>query len=226
MATAKRTRAAARPEPAEAVTEALNLRRLPAQERGRAAFEAILATAARLIDEGGIERLNTNLVAAESGTNISTVYKYFPNKLAILATLFERQNEERIAVAFDELDHLAQSDDWAALFDRTVDRVVAHRRRQSGNAALRRAMRSSPELTMLEEQASRKAAERLAALLRERAGLPVARSLRVARAVVELEVAMLDWWESEEGGHDAAIVRELKLMMRSYLAVQLGGPAA
>ncbi len=56
------------------------------------------------IEEGGIERLNTNLVAAESGINISTVYKYFPNKLAILATLFERQSAERTEVAFDDLE--------------------------------------------------------------------------------------------------------------------------
>ena len=45
----------------------------------------------------------------------------------------------------------------------------------------------------------------------------------IARTLVELQVAMLDWWESEEGAHDPAIVRELKVMVKSYLAVHLGG---
>ena len=221
MVTAKKTRSAARAPAAEPADEARHLRRLPAQARGHAAFEAILATAARLIEEGGIERLNTNLVSAESGINISTVYKYFPNKLAILATLFERQSAERTAVAFDDLEQLPGTQDWQALLDRAADHLVARRRRQSGHVALLRAMRSSPELTELYAQAIRRSAERLAALLRERSSLPRARSLLVARTVVELQIAMLDWWDSEEGGRDPAIVRELKVLVRNYLAAYL-----
>ncbi|MFO1330181.1 MAG: TetR/AcrR family transcriptional regulator [Rubrivivax sp.] len=221
MGTSKKSRAAARAEPAEPADETLLLRRLPAQERGRAAFDAILSTAARLIEEGGIERLNTNLVAAESGINISTVYKYFPNKLAILATLFERQSAERTEVAFGDLVQLPAAKDWRALVDRTIDHLVERRRGQPGHVALLRAMRSSPELTELYAQASRRSAERLAELLRERAGLPRARSLMVARTVIELQVAMLDWWESDEGGRNPGIVREFKAVVRGYLGVYL-----
>lgn len=205
----------------ESVLDGLRPRYRPDDERGRAAFDAILAASARLIEEGGIERLNTNLVAAESGVNISTVYKFFPNKLAIVATLFERQSAERSAVAFDDLDQLATAPDWAALVDRAVDRLVARRRSQPGHVALRRAMRSSPELVLLEAEACRRVAERLAALLRARTRLPRARSLVVARALVELQVSMLDWWESEEGNYDPGIVREFKAMARAYLAVYL-----
>ncbi len=221
MVNARKPRSAVQADSEEPADEALHPRRLPAQERGRAAFEAILATAARLIEEGGIERLNTNLVAAESGINISTVYKYFPNKLAILATLFERQSAERTEVAFDDLEQLPSTEDWQALLDRAADHLVARRRSQSGHVALLRAMRSSPELTELYARAIRRSAERLAALLRERAGMPRARSLVVARTVVEMQVAMLDWWESEEGGRDPGIVRELKVLVRSYLGAYL-----
>ena len=220
MASERKTRATAPADPADVVPR---VRRLPTQARGHAAFESILATAARLIEEGGIERLNTNLVAAEAGINISTVYKYFPNKLAILATLFERQSAERFAVGFDQLDRLPQAADWASVVELAIDQLVARRRSQPGHLALRRAMRSSPELTTLDVHAFHRAAERLATLLRKRAGLPRARSMVIARTLVELQVAMLDWWESEEGAHDPAIVRELKVMVKSYLAVHLGG---
>lgn len=197
-------------------------RRLPSQARGHTAFEAILSTSARLIEEGGIERLNTNLVAAESGVNISTVYKYFPNKLAIVATLFRTQSAERYATAFEYLDRLPQTADWPSLLDRAVDRLVALQRSQPGQVALRRAVRSSPDLIPLYAQSLHRAADRLAGVLRERTGLPGARSLVIARATIEMQVAMLDWWESDEGGRDPAIVRELKLMLRSYLSAHLG----
>lgn len=221
MGTATRGRSASRAAAEDPADPALHSRRLPAQERGRAAFERILSTAARLIEEGGIERLNTNLVAAESGVNISTVYKYFPNKLAILATLFQRQSDERNAVVFEGLDQLPGTQDWQALMDRTIDRVVARRRSQTGHVALLRAMRSSPELSELCARIIRRSSERLGALLSERAGLPRARSLLVARTLVEMEVAMLDWWESDEGRRNPRIVSEFKVLVRSYLGTYL-----
>ena len=55
----------------------------------------MLATATELLDRVGAEGLTTNLIASESGVNISSIYKYFPNKHAILVALFERYNQQR-----------------------------------------------------------------------------------------------------------------------------------
>lgn len=204
--------------------EALGLRRKPAQSRGQASFERILATAARLIEEGGIERLNTNLVAAESGTNISSVYKYFPNKHAMLATLFERHNEARATAALAELRNLPEAADWRAVLDRATDRLVHLRRKASGGQALRLAMRASPELNQLEVQASQRAAAAFAELLIKRGSISPARAKTMARVLVELEAAMLDWWESPDGKHNPMIVRELKQLVHAYLAPYLEAP--
>lgn len=201
--------------------DSLGLRRKPAQPRGQASFERILSTAAKLIEDGGIERLNTNLVAAESGTNISSVYKYFPNKKAILVTLFERHVGERTEAALAELQDLPEASDWHAVLDRAIDRSVQLRRQETGGQALRLAMRSSPELSQLEMQTSQRAAAAFAALLMKRSSLSKARALTVARVVVELESSLLDWWESPEGNHNPVIVRELKQLVRAYLSPYL-----
>jgi AcrR family transcriptional regulator len=90
--------------------ERLGLRRPPSQGRGLLTFERVLSTASDLLVTVGAEGLTTNLIASESGVNISSIYKYFPNKHAILVALFERYNRQR----FDAVRALAETIDQQA----------------------------------------------------------------------------------------------------------------
>lgn len=68
----------------------------PQQERAKRTYDAILASAAELLVEVGIERISTNLVAERAGITVPALYRYFPNKYAVLhalgARLMDRQN--------------------------------------------------------------------------------------------------------------------------------------
>jgi len=68
----------------------------PQQERAKRTYEAILAAAAELLVEVGVERISTNLVAERAGITVPALYRYFPNKYAVLhalgARLMDRQN--------------------------------------------------------------------------------------------------------------------------------------
>lgn len=68
----------------------------PQQERAKRTYEAILAAAAKLLVEVGVERISTNLVAERAGITVPALYRYFPNKYAVLhalgARLMDRQN--------------------------------------------------------------------------------------------------------------------------------------
>lgn len=75
-------------------------RELPKQQRSRETVEVILKAAARLLVEDGYDKASTNRVAREAGVNIGTIYRYFPNKEALFATLFE-QHVEQVASAVD-----------------------------------------------------------------------------------------------------------------------------
>lgn len=69
----------------------------PAQQRATDTFERILDAAALTLDEVGIERLSTNLVCERAGLSPPALYRYFPNKYALLSELGQRlmlrQNE-------------------------------------------------------------------------------------------------------------------------------------
>ena len=69
------------------------LRRKPKQERSRERVDAILKTAMQLIGEKGIDAVTMKEVASRAGGPLASVYQYFPNKSAILATLYERFSE-------------------------------------------------------------------------------------------------------------------------------------
>lgn len=71
----------------------------PAQQRATETYERILVATAETLCEVGIERLSTNLVCVRAGLTPPALYRYFPNKYALLSVLGERlleQQNERI----------------------------------------------------------------------------------------------------------------------------------
>ena len=66
------------------------LRRRPEQSRSTATFETLLEVAGRLLETHGFGAFTTNLLATESGVSIRAIYRYFPNKHAIVAELAGR----------------------------------------------------------------------------------------------------------------------------------------
>ena len=66
------------------------MRKIPRQARARQTVEYILEAAACILAERGLEGFTTNHIAERAGVNISSLYQYFPDKLAILEALRER----------------------------------------------------------------------------------------------------------------------------------------
>jgi AcrR family transcriptional regulator len=63
------------------------MRKSPRQPRARATVDFILDAAAYILEERGFEGFTTNHIAERAGVNISSLYQYFPDKLAILEAL-------------------------------------------------------------------------------------------------------------------------------------------
>lgn len=64
------------------------------QARARATQAAILEAAARILEQQGRDALTTNAIALLAGVSIGSLYQYFPNKEAILATLIRDKRQE------------------------------------------------------------------------------------------------------------------------------------
>ena len=69
-------------------------RRDPVQQRSRDRVERILAAAAELLYEGGLDALEMRALAETSGVPISTIYRYFENSDAIVAAFLDREMEK------------------------------------------------------------------------------------------------------------------------------------
>lgn len=62
----------------------------PAQQRATETYERILEVTAQTLADVGIERLSTNLVCERAGLTPPALYRYFPNKYALLSELGQR----------------------------------------------------------------------------------------------------------------------------------------
>jgi AcrR family transcriptional regulator len=65
----------------------------PLQLRSRQTFERVLAAAGALLAEVGIEQFSTNLVCKRANVTPPALYRYFPNKYALLHELARRLME-------------------------------------------------------------------------------------------------------------------------------------
>ncbi|WP_284619565.1 TetR/AcrR family transcriptional regulator [Aquabacterium humicola] len=146
MPTTRTRRSAPAPSPAGPDLEA---KARPRQERALDTFERILAVTAELLGEVGIERLSTNLVCERAGLTPPALYRYFPNKYALLRELGERlmavQNDLLAAWATPATMKLARAD-----FERSVLVLFAQTleltQQVPGGVWITRALRAVPAL--------------------------------------------------------------------------------
>jgi len=73
------------------------LRNEPVQARSTARLTALLDAAAAAVHDLGFERLTTAMVAERAGASIGTVYRYFPDRIAVLQALAGRNLERVVA---------------------------------------------------------------------------------------------------------------------------------
>lgn len=114
----------------------LALRNEPVQARSTARLEGLLNAAASIVDEIGFERLTTAMVAERAGASIGTVYRYFPDRIAVLQALAARNLERVLSKVGDEVLSPAHSD-WVSALSAAMDILVAAFRTEPGFRGLR-----------------------------------------------------------------------------------------
>ena len=134
-----------------AVAPDLAMKIAPAQDRARDTIEQIIAATADLLGEVGVERLSTNLVCRRAGITPPALYRYFPNKYAILAEMARRLMEAEDQIVLDWLE--AGKGDRTQSLELQIEQQVALNqalrdvaRAQPGGVWILRVMRSVPTL--------------------------------------------------------------------------------
>lgn len=103
-------------------------RKRPKQDRAKITCQAILDAAAHILAEEGYPALNTNYLARRAGVSIGSLYQYFPNKEAVVASLIEREvdRDRRFLEALFADVHEAPLDEAVRrLVDAVMDRCEA-----------------------------------------------------------------------------------------------------
>ena len=131
-----------------AVTTKMKLQ--PSQARSVETIELIVNTTGRLLEEIGFERLSTNLVCQHASLTPPALYRYFPNKYALLRELGDRlmrlQDDAVLAwVDAGGLNATSVEDAIAKNFD-IQSRVNEITRAFPGNIQIMRALRAIPLL--------------------------------------------------------------------------------
>jgi AcrR family transcriptional regulator len=202
------------------------LRNEPVQARSTARLTSLLDAAAEVVDEIGFERLTTAMVAERAGASIGTVYRYFPDRIAVLQSLAARslaQFSQRIRPALTEP---VQANWWEAVntvFDNAVDAF--------GSVPGFRSLRFGDVIDVHPATDDRSGnsiiSGEIASVLASTYGLPDDDELRL-RVEVALTIAdsLLARAFATERKGDSRYIEEARSVVRSYLVGHYGEPAA
>ncbi|MBR23252.1 MAG: TetR family transcriptional regulator [Leifsonia sp.] len=197
------------------------IRNEPVQARSTARLATLLDSAAAVIDEIGYEKLTTAMVAERAGASIGTVYRYFPDRIAVLQSLASR-NLERLMVRVSEklsrAEHASAQDALLAVVDVMVDLF----RTEPGF----RSLRAGDVLDLLppttEEPASVVVATAVGDALAERFGVADTAEFRLAvGSAVEVADALVARAFARSSSGDDALLAEARRSVAAVVADRL-----
>jgi len=88
----------------------------PVTKQGRESVDKILDATLVLLETTGLANITTNHIARESGVQVGSIYRFFPNKEAILVALVRRWHEH----IMDTIEQFLEKDPENLLFNELI----------------------------------------------------------------------------------------------------------
>jgi AcrR family transcriptional regulator len=199
----------------------LAMKKPPSQQRSAETFERILEVAARTLADVGIDRLSTNLICERAGLTPPALYRYFPNKYAVLCELgrrlMVRQNE--LIPRWITREALAGSEQsmQPALQGLLLDTYRVTRETVAG-LWITRALRAVPALAKVRVESHAEVTQMQTALLSEIFPRADTNELRlVSRIATELLYAAVEMLFEERSLESESVARMVSAMVASYV---------
>jgi AcrR family transcriptional regulator len=201
------------------VASDLSPRVLPVQARAKHTVDLILDNAAVLLDEVGVDAFNTNLLAERAGVAVRSVYRYYPNKLAVIVALAERQAAEWQTLLARLMQPLADPDQNVCdAWDAVLDAYVAYIEAKQGRSAMHRAMQALPQLSEVNRRDNDTLSDTIYAALKTRGSrLRTKRLQSISRVLLDTMDVAVDEALRRRGRVAPPLLDELKQMHRYYL---------
>lgn len=195
------------------------MRTEPIQERSAARVDALLDAAAAVVDEIGFDRLTTAMVAERADASIGTVYRYFPDRIALLQGLRERAISRFRREVVAQIERSAPTT-WLDAVDCAIDAYVEMYRSESGFRIVRFADdergNSDGETFQGESEAFARA---LAEVLSAEFGLPAGEDLEFRLGIgIEIGDALVSRAFMNSADGDERFIDEARAVIGAYLA--------
>ena len=200
----------------------VELRTTPVQERARGRVDAILAVAGTLLEEVPLERLSTQMIADRAGVPIGSVYRYFPNKNAIVAEYARHAMLEADKSLLMQITQELGVLPWREAIDHTVDVVIRAYQEQPGYAKLLLTLRSTTEFKHITDESNARVAQMFVLHPAVKQMIAADKIELVSHAAVIAANALQDWALCEADPSKAmAIAGEIKTLLKAYLACHI-----
>jgi AcrR family transcriptional regulator len=155
------------------------VRTTPSQARGKERVRVILAAALELFQQYGLEEVTTNDIAAQAKIPIGSLYRYYPNKDAIMVALTELYVDDLTKI-FDDIGkhQMLPYLSWDEVLLLMVDAWVTYSR-MNGPFAFLYAEKANPRLHALSRPAWTKFIGSFFAVLKRRCPQSTDRELMI-----------------------------------------------
>ncbi len=192
----------------------------PLQERAKRTYEAILTAAAELLIEAGVERISTNIIAERAGITVPALYRYFPNKYAVLhalgAAMMDKQNEVCLQWFEDNLDQ-NEPEVLLASVDQLILLTYNVTRKQLAGLEIIQSLRAVGPLQELRLTSNRLVAEQFSAVLAEFFGWPIDEALIMeSRLSVDMGYAVVELALEDSSLSADVVLEQGAHMIRMY----------
>ncbi len=203
----------------------LAIKRAPRQKRAVETYERILDVSTRLLTDVGFESMTTNLIAAKAGIKVPTLYRYFPNKYAVMMELGNRLMQAQNLIIEQWLDRSEANREPGALIE-DIEFLIAGTirvtRAEPGALAISLALRAVPALQdvrlsshrMMTDVVTDRISARLIGIGRDLLWPRIRLSLDLVYAAVEMAL-------EEPRVDDELIATETTRQVRAYWTAQL-----
>jgi AcrR family transcriptional regulator len=194
----------------------------PVQQRSAERLTTLLDAAAAVVDEVGFDRITTAMIAERAGASIGTVYRYYPDRVAVLHGLRERALLRFRTRVSEELRSRRPENWWDAV-DCAVTAFVGLYRSEPGFRILHFADRERTPVAESDDLEFGYFARRMAAVLAEEFGLPGGPELTFRLEVtVEMADALLSRAFYSDPDGDERFITECRRILHDYLVGYYG----
>ena len=197
----------------------IEARRAPIQKRSIERVNRILDVTAEMLQEVGVDGVKTTEIARRADIKLASLYRYFPNKNAILKSLAERQFEKLAPSMASFLEDFNLEEG----LDQLIDVYVEFYRNEPGYTELWSGIQGVPELNQLDMDDLYKNARMIVVQLHQKVPhIPEQELMAVALMVTRSCGAILRLAMTTDEATTQRLVAEVKLMVKQYLRARLG----